>query len=98
VEEPREISKWSDHTGHSYRQVVRGICQGLDVTEPLKFREGGRSRDKNNHKGTFSRQEIVAPSNCVRRQVENEQPGMCLLSVDLREAGLGLVAQPIHRA
>ena len=37
--------------------------------------------------------EIMVPSNCVKRQVENEQLCVCVLSVDSREAGRGLVAQ-----
>ena len=42
VDQPCEISKRSDHTGHFYRRVDRGVEQGLDVTEQLKFRAGGK--------------------------------------------------------
>jgi hypothetical protein len=44
----------------------------------------------------FSRRETVAPSNCVQRQVENEQQiCVCYFSVESREAGWGLF--PEHR-
>ena len=49
--QPCEISKQSGHTGYSYRRVVRDVQQGLDVTEQLKFRAGGKCGDKNINKG-----------------------------------------------
>ena len=43
---PCEISKQSGHTGHSYRWMVKGVWQVLDVTEQQKFRAGGKCVDK----------------------------------------------------
>ena len=45
----------------------------------------------------FSRQEKVPPNKCVQRQVEKEL-SVCLLFMDSREAGEGLVVQPVPRA
>ena len=45
----------------------------------------------------FSRQEKVPPNKCVQRQVEKEL-SVCLLFMDSREVGWGLVVQHVPRA
>ena len=45
----------------------------------------------------FYRQEKVTPNKCVQRQVEKEL-SVCLLFMDSREAGWGLVVQHVPRA
>lgn len=50
---PREVSGGAVVYGHAYRQVLRGVWQELDISEPLKFRAGGRFRDNNIKKGTL---------------------------------------------
>ena len=64
-----------------------------------------RCRDKSIDKGKLFQVGDSSPSNCIRRQVENEQPVcvcvcvcVCLLSMDSREAGWGLVGGPVLRA
>lgn len=46
-----EVSGRAVVCGHSYRQVVRGVWQELDVSEPLKLSAGGTFRDKSINKG-----------------------------------------------
>lgn len=90
--QPCEISKHSSHTGHSYRQVVRGIYQ-------LKFVAGERDGDKNLIRACFSRWEIVVPNNSSAKKVSWNWMTvcLCLLSKHSREAGRGPVAWSLHR-
>lgn len=46
----------------------------------------------------FSRLEIVMLSNCILMQVEKKQMCTCVLSMDSKEAGSGLVVQSIPGA
>ena len=55
-----ETSKQRGCTGHSYRWVFRAV-------EQLKNRAGRRDGDKIVVRAYFSRQEIVAPSNCAKK-------------------------------
>lgn len=66
---------------------------------PQKFRAQWTERGNKLVRAHFSRREAETPSNCVLRQVENEQTVcVCLLSNDSREARKGLVAQSPPRA
>jgi hypothetical protein len=68
--QPCEISKWSGHIDHSYRQVGRGVQQ-------LKFKSGGRDGDKKLMRACFSRRETV-PAIVSRRQVKIEKLCVCV--------------------
>jgi hypothetical protein len=50
----RSWEEWGPEAGSSYRQVVRDVGKGLNMSCQLKFRAGGRRRDKNIVKGMLA--------------------------------------------
>jgi hypothetical protein len=53
--------------------VVRDVYQGLDITEQLKFRAGGRCGDKNIDKGMLFQAGDSSAQQLCQRQVHIEQ-------------------------